>query len=269
MSGNSEVEYLKSLVSQLQDKISQLEKSTATSVSNTISSVAAALSPSSSSTPPRMVLIGPPGAGKGTQAPNISSKYCICHLATGDMLREQVAKQTELGRAAKQIMDQGGLVSDEIMVGMIRQELDKNAECKNGFILDGFPRTVPQASKLDAMLAERKQAIDHAIELKIPDALLISRITGRLIHPASGRSYHKEFNPPKKPMTDDITGEPLIQRSDDNVGTLRKRLDTYHAQTGPVVDYYKGTGVWTPVDAAQSPKLVWASISSILESKKN
>lgn len=144
------------------------------------------------------------------------------------------------------------------------------------------------------MLAERKQAIDHAIELKIPDALLISRITGRLIHPASGRSYHKEctspslpflhlctthltnglpyfftVNPPKKPMTDDITGEPLIQRSDDNVGTLRKRLDTYHAQTGPVVDYYKGTGVWTPVDAAQSPKLVWASISSILESKKN
>lgn len=185
------------------------------------------------------------------------------------MLREQVARQTELGKAAKQIMDQGGLVSDEIMVGMIKQELEKNAECKNGFILDGFPRTVPQASKLDAMLAERKQAIDHAIELKIPDVLLISRITGRLVHPASGRSYHKEFNPPKKPMTDDITGEPLIQRSDDNVGTLRKRLDTYHAQTGPVVDYYKGTGVWTPVDAAQSPKLVWASISSILESKKN
>ncbi|EIW67854.1 hypothetical protein TREMEDRAFT_32866 [Tremella mesenterica DSM 1558] len=216
---------------------------------------------------PRMVLIGPPGAGKGTQAPNISQKYCICHLATGDMLRNQVAKQTELGKAAKKIMDKGELVSDEIMVGMIQQELNTNTECKNGFILDGFPRTVPQASKLDAMLAENQQAIDHAVELRIPDALLISRITGRLIHPASGRSYHREFNPPKKSMTDDVTGEPLIQRSDDNAQTLQKRLATYHSQTGPVVEYYKKTGVWTPVDAAQSPKLVWASISAILEGK--
>ncbi|WVQ76512.1 adenylate kinase [Cryptococcus sp. DSM 104548] len=262
--GNSELEYLKSLVAQLQGKIESLEKSTSSSISSTLDSAKSALA-GAAPNPPRMVLIGPPGAGKGTQAPNISSKYCICHLATGDMLREQVAKQTDLGKAAKKIMDQGGLVSDEIMVGMIKQELSSNAECKNGFILDGFPRTVPQASKLDAMLAESKQAIDHAVELKIPDALLISRITGRLIHPASGRSYHREFNPPKKPMTDDQTGEPLIQRSDDNVETLKKRLSTYHQQTGPVVEYYKGTGVWTPVDAAQSPKLVWASISKILE----
>ncbi|WVN90091.1 adenylate kinase [Cryptococcus depauperatus CBS 7841] len=264
MPGNSEVEHLKGLVSQLQDKIHQLEKSTSDSVSSTLESAKAAFS-SSPSKAPRMVLIGPPGAGKGTQAPNISTKYCICHLATGDMLRDQVAKQTALGKEAKKIMDQGGLVSDEIMVGMIKEELSKNRQCKNGFILDGFPRTVPQASKLDAMLAESKQAIDHAVELKIPDALLISRITGRLVHPASGRSYHKEFNPPKKPMTDDITGEPLIQRSDDNVGTLKRRLATYHAQTGPVVEYYKETGVWTAVDAAQSPKLVWGSISRILE----
>ncbi|OCF34963.1 adenylate kinase [Kwoniella heveanensis CBS 569] len=264
----SEVEYLKSLVAQLQDKITALEKSTTSSVSAAVDSAKAAVGLAPKGDAPRMVLIGPPGAGKGTQAPNISSKYCICHLATGDMLRSQVARQTELGKAAKKIMDQGGLVSDEIMVGMIKEELAKNAECKNGFILDGFPRTVPQASKLDAMLSESKQAIDHAIELKIPDALLISRITGRLVHPASGRSYHREFNPPKKPMTDDQTGEPLIQRSDDNVETLQKRLATYHAQTGPVVDYYKGTGVWTPVDAAQSPKLVWASIGKILEGTK-
>ncbi|WVQ94074.1 adenylate kinase [Kwoniella sp. CBS 9459] len=264
----SEVEYLKTLVAQLQDKITALEKSTTSSVSAAVDTAKAAVGLAPKGDAPRMVLIGPPGAGKGTQAPNISSKYCICHLATGDMLRNQVARQTELGKAAKKIMDQGGLVSDEIMVGMIKEELAKNAECKNGFILDGFPRTVPQASKLDAMLSESKQAIDHAIELKIPDALLISRITGRLVHPASGRSYHREFNPPKKPMTDDQTGEPLIQRSDDNVETLKKRLSTYHAQTGPVVDYYKGTGVWTPVDAAQSPKLVWASIGKILEGTK-
>ncbi|KAK6904996.1 adenylate kinase [Kwoniella mangroviensis CBS 10435] len=260
----SEVDYLKTLVSQLQDKIHQLENKASSTVSSAVDSAKSAvgLGPKDA---PRMVLIGPPGAGKGTQAPNISSKYCICHLATGDMLRSQVAKQTELGKAAKKIMDQGGLVSDEIMIGMIKKELSENAECKNGFILDGFPRTVPQASKLDAMLKDAKQAIDHAIELKIPDALLISRITGRLVHPSSGRSYHKEFNPPKKPMTDDQTGEPLIQRSDDNVETLKKRLSTYHAQTGPVVEYYKGTGVWTPVDAAQSPKLVWGSIAKILE----
>ncbi|ORY31974.1 adenylate kinase [Naematelia encephala] len=267
MSSGSELEYLKTLVSQLQDKIQQLEKSASSSVSSAAQSAKAAIGivPQDA---PRMVLIGPPGAGKGTQAPNISSKYCVCHLATGDMLRSQVTRQTELGKAAKKIMDQGGLVSDEIMVGMIKKELEENKECANGFILDGFPRTVPQASKLDAMLSEKKKAIDHAIELKIPDALLISRITGRLVHPASGRSYHKEFNPPKKPMTDDVTGEPLIQRSDDNAATLQKRLATYHSQTGPVVDYYKKTGVWTPVDAAQSPKLVWASISTILEGRK-
>ncbi|KAK8845324.1 adenylate kinase [Kwoniella newhampshirensis] len=271
-SGNSELEYLKTLVSQLNDKITQLENKSSSTVSSAVETAKSAVGLGAASSPagkaPRLVLIGPPGAGKGTQAPNISSKYCICHLATGDMLRSQVSRQTDLGKAAKKIMDQGGLVSDEIMVGMIKEELTKNAECKNGFILDGFPRTVPQASKLDAMLAENKQAIDNAIELKIPDALLISRITGRLVHPASGRSYHREFNPPKKPMTDDQTGEPLIQRSDDNVQTLKKRLETYHAQTGPVVDYYKKTGIWTPVDAAQSPKLVWASISKILESSK-
>ena len=144
--------------------------------------------------------------GKGTQAPNIANKYCVCHLATGDMLRSQVSRQTELGKAAKKIMDAGGLVSDEIMVGMIKKELEVYKECSNGslyfcvdsfianysFILDGFPRTVGQASKLDDMLSANNKALDHAVELRIPDALLISRITGRLVHPASGRSYHRE-----------------------------------------------------------------------------
>ncbi|KAK4684400.1 adenylate kinase, partial [Tremellales sp. Uapishka_1] len=260
----TELEYLKSLVSQLTQKIDQLEKSTSSTVSSAVQTAKDAVGLGGSASAPRMVLIGPPGAGKGTQAPNISKKYTICHLATGDMLRSQVQKKTALGVAAKKIMDQGGLVSDEIMVKMIGEELEKNTACAKGFILDGFPRTVPQASKLDAMLASKEQQIDHAIELRIPDALLISRITGRLVHPESGRSYHRQFNPPKKDMTDDVTGEPLIQRSDDNAETLNKRLSTYHQQTGPVVDYYRKTGVWTPIDAAQSPKLVWGSISEIL-----
>ncbi|RMJ21488.1 hypothetical protein PHISP_07641 [Aspergillus sp. HF37] len=211
----------------------------------------------------RIILMGPPGAGKGTQAPAIKDKYCVCHLATGDMLRSQVAKQTALGKEAKTIMDQGGLVSDEIMVNMIKSELDNNVECKNGFILDGFPRTVPQAERLDEMLKVRKQTLQHAIELQIDDALLVSRITGRLIHPASGRSYHKVFNPPKDTMKDDVTGEPLVQRSDDNADALKKRLATYHAQTTPVVDYYKKTGIWRGIDASQEPGQVWKSLLGV------
>ncbi|KAJ5928042.1 hypothetical protein N7466_006998 [Penicillium verhagenii] len=211
----------------------------------------------------RIILMGPPGAGKGTQAPNIKDKYCACHLATGDMLRSQVAKKTDLGKEAKKIMDQGGLVSDEIMIGMIKSELENNAECKNGFILDGFPRTVAQAERLDEMLSARKQTLKHAVELQIDDSLLVARITGRLVHPASGRSYHKIFNPPQADMKDDITGEPLIQRSDDNAETLTKRLATYHAQTSPVCEYYKKTGIWRGIDASQEPGQVWKSLLGV------
>ncbi|KAJ0423836.1 adenylate kinase [Aspergillus carlsbadensis] len=219
--------------------------------------------PKSVSEQMRLILMGPPGAGKGTQAPKIKEKYCVCHLATGDMLRSQVAKKTELGREAKKIMDQGGLVSDEIMVNMIKSELENNAECKNGFILDGFPRTVAQAERLDEMLEASRQKLQHAVELQIDDSLLVARITGRLVHPASGRSYHKIFNPPKEEMKDDITGEPLIQRSDDNADTLKKRLGTYHAQTAPVCDYYKKTGIWRGIDASQEPGQVWKSLLGV------
>ncbi|KAH3681433.1 hypothetical protein WICPIJ_007590 [Wickerhamomyces pijperi] len=212
----------------------------------------------------RMVLIGPPGAGKGTQAPNLKEKFCACHLATGDMLRSQVAKKTALGLEAKKIMDQGGLVSDDIMVNMIQDELTNNKECANGFILDGFPRTIPQAEKLDEMLQVRKTPLESAVELKIEDELLVARITGRLVHPASGRSYHKLFNPPKADMIDDVTGEPLVQRSDDNVDALNKRLVSYHKQTEPIVDYYKKSGIWSGIDASQNPKKVWADILKCL-----
>ncbi|GJC82297.1 adenylate kinase [Colletotrichum liriopes] len=239
----------------------------------------------------RMILIGPPGAGKGTQAPKIKEKFNCCHLATGDMLRSQVAKKTPLGREAKKIMDQGGLVSDDIVIGMIKEELENNKECKGGrtddlkasghhevrafadrdnhsFILDGFPRTVPQAEGLDAMLKSRDQKLQHAVELQIDDSLLVARITGRLVHPASGRSYHSTFNPPKDYMKDDITGEPLIQRSDDNAEALKKRLTTYHSQTAPVVGYYKQTGIWKGIDASQEPGQVWKNMLEIFDTQR-
>ncbi|KAJ5765535.1 hypothetical protein N7520_005094 [Penicillium odoratum] len=244
---------LKDTISKLESKVVELEQRL----------VNGGEKPKSLTEQMRIILMGPPGAGKGTQAPNLKEKYCACHLATGDMLRSQVAKKTELGKEAKKIMDQGGLVSDEIMIGMIKSELENNAECKNGFILDGFPRTVAQAERLDDMLADRKQKLQHAVELQIDDSLLVARITGRLVHPASGRSYHKIFNPPKADMKDDVTGEPLIQRSDDNAETLTKRLATYHAQTSPVCEYYKKTGIWRGIDASQEPGQVWKSILGV------
>ncbi|KAI0692219.1 adenylate kinase [Cytidiella melzeri] len=256
MAGEDELAYLKGLVSQLNSKILALEEK----------AKAAAQGKKTPAQQLRTILVGPPGAGKGTQAPKIRDEFCICHLATGDMLREQVTAKTPLGVEAKKIMDAGGLVSDDIMVGMIKDQLENNKACKNGFVLDGFPRTVPQAEKLDSMLTSRKEKLDSVVELVIPDQLLISRITGRLIHPSSGRTYHKEFNPPKKPMVDDVTGEPLIQRSDDNVEALRKRLTVFHSQTGPVVDYYKQKNLWHPIDAAQAPSVVWDNLSKIFKS---
>lgn len=212
----------------------------------------------------RMILIGPPGAGKGTQAPKLVEKCHACHLATGDMLRGQIKAGTELGKKAKQIMDDGGLVGDDIVVGMIGDELENNPSCKNGFILDGFPRTIAQAESLDKLLEERKTPLENVLELQIPDDRLVSRIEGRLVHPASGRSYHKEFNPPKVDMKDDITGEALIQRTDDNVDALKKRLISYHEQTEPVVGYYKKKHIWHGVDATEKPSDVWSAIWSSL-----
>jgi len=256
MAPTDQLEYLKDLVRQLNDKISSLEARAKSAI------------PSQKPVEQlRMILIGPPGAGKGTQAPKIKEKFCVCHLATGDMLREQINRKTTLGVEAKKIIDAGGLVNDDIMVGMIKQQLENNKECKNGFILDGFPRTVPQATKLDSMLEERKETLNHVVELKIADQLLISRITGRLIHPASGRTYHREFHPPKNNMKDDVTGEPLIQRSDDNVEALQKRLITFHKQTGPVIDHYKTKGIYSVVDAAQSPTVVWDSLQKVFQGR--
>ncbi|KXJ97032.1 adenylate kinase-domain-containing protein [Microdochium bolleyi] len=250
---DTEFKRLQDVVSGLEQRVKQLEQrqSGGSSVGDSV----------------RMVIMGPPGAGKGTQAPKIKEKFSCCHLATGDMLRSQVAQKTPLGKEAKKIMDAGGLVSDDIVIGMIKSELENNKECKGGFILDGFPRTVAQAEALDKMLAQKQQKLQHAVELEIDDALLVARITGRLVHPASGRSYHSTFNPPKQDMKDDITGEPLIQRSDDNADALKKRLVTYHAQTAPVVNYYQKTGIWKGIDASQEPGQVWKSLLNVFDAK--
>lgn len=184
-----------------------------------------------------IVLIGPPGSGKGTQAPRIRDDLCLCHLATGDMLRDAIAAGTELGLKAKSIMDRGELVPDEVVIGLI-DDASKNPECERGLLLDGFPRTAVQAEKLDSMLGSRGQKINKAIEFKVNDDILVERVEGRRIHPASGRSYHVKFNPPKVEGKDDFTGEALIQRKDDNAEVLRKRMQAYHTQTAPILAYY-------------------------------
>lgn len=208
----------------------------------------------------RTVFIGPPGCGKGTQSPAIKEDYCLCHLATGDMLRAAISAGTEMGKKVKGIMNSGGLVTDDIVVGIIKDAI-KAPECKKGFILDGFPRTVPQAEALDNMLSSSGIAIDAVVNFDIKDELLVERICGRRIHKASGRSYHVS-NPkfmPKVAGKDDITGEPLMQRDDDTEEALKKRLVAFHEQTQPVIDYYGAKGLLANIDASQGSKEITAA----------
>ncbi|TFL11438.1 adenylate kinase [Pusillimonas caeni] len=181
----------------------------------------------------RLILLGPPGAGKGTQAAFITEKFGIPQISTGDMLRAAVKAQTPLGLEAKKIMDTGGLVSDDIIIGLVRDRLEQ-PDCANGYLFDGFPRTIPQADALK----EANIGLDFVVEIVVPDENIIERMSGRRVHPASGRSYHVAFNPPKTPDVDDLTGEPLVQRDDDREETVRHRLSVYQQQTRPLVDYY-------------------------------
>lgn len=187
----------------------------------------------------------------------------MCHLATGDMLREAVANGTEYGLRAKEAMNAGALVSDDIVVNIIRDNIHSPA-CKKGFILDGFPRTIPQAQKLDEMLATDGQKIDAVLAFDVPDEKLVERISGRRVHLASGRSYHVVFNPPKEEGKDDITGEPLIQRKDDTPEVLEKRLNEYHEKTQPIIDYYGKQGVVKSIQADAPIENVWTQITAAL-----
>ncbi|XVF11554.1 hypothetical protein REPUB_Repub08aG0037900 [Reevesia pubescens] len=211
----------------------------------------------------RLILVGPPGSGKGTQSPMIKDEYCLCHLATGDMLRAAVAAKTPLGIKAKEAMDKGELVSDDLVVGIIDEAM-KKPSCQKGFILDGFPRTVGQAQKLDEMLERQGVKVDKVLDFAIDDAILEERITGRWIHPASGRSYHTKFAPPKVPGVDDVTGEPLIQRKDDTAAVLRSRLEAFHKQTAPVIDYYTKKGIVAKLHAERPPKEVTDEVKKVL-----
>jgi adenylate kinase len=182
----------------------------------------------------RLILLGGPGAGKGTQANFIKDKFGIPQISTGDMLRAAVKAGTPLGMEAKKYMDSGGLVPDEVIIGLVKDRI-KEPDCERGFLFDGFPRTIPQAEAMK----KANVTIDYVVEIVVPDEEIIKRMSGRRCHLASGRTYHVIFNPPKVEGKDDVTGEPLIQRDDDKEETVRKRLEVYHAQTEPLVDFYK------------------------------
>jgi adenylate kinase len=194
----------------------------------------------------RLILLGAPGAGKGTQANYIKEKYNIPQISTGDMLRAAVKAGTPLGLAAKKVMDAGGLVSDDIIIGLVKDRL-KQSDCANGYLFDGFPRTIPQA---DAM-KDAGVAIDYVLEIDVPDNEIIERMSGRRVHPGSGRTYHVKFNPPKVAGKDDVTGEELIQRDDDKEETVKKRLSVYHEQTEVLVNYYNH---WAQSGKSGAPK---------------
>ena len=197
----------------------------------------------------RVILLGAPGAGKGTQATFIKEKFNIPQISTGDMLRAAVKAGTQLGLEAKSYMDSGGLVPDAVIIGLVSERI-KEADCANGFLFDGFPRTIPQAEAMKAAGVD----IDYVVEIDVPDEAIVERMSGRRSHPASGRTYHVKFTPPKVAGKDDVTGEDLVQRDDDKEETVLKRLEVYHSQTKPLVNYYV---TWAKTGDAKAPKHVF------------
>ncbi len=212
-----------------------------------------------------IIMLGPPGAGKGTQAKMLVEEFGIPQISTGDMLRAAVAEGTELGKKAKEYMDRGQLVPDEVVIGIVRERLSK-PDCHKGFILDGFPRTVPQAEALDKILQEMGKRIDCVINIVVPDEEILKRLTGRRTCRKCGAMYHVEFNPPKKEGVCDKCGGELYQRDDDKEETIRKRLEVYKAQTEPLVDYYKKKGVLVNIDGTKTIQEIYQDILKVLRS---
>ena len=213
----------------------------------------------------KIILLGPPGAGKGTQAEIICKNFSIPHISTGDMLREAIANETTIGKQAKEIMDAGNLVPDNVIISLVKERIE-NDDCKNGYLFDGFPRTIPQADALE----NQEIFMDIVLELTIEDKLIINRMSGRRIHQPTGRSYHLEFNPPKEDGIDDFTGERLIQREDDKPETVKNRLEVYREQTNPLIVYYRSKSVQTDlkyleIDGSRAMDEVSSQIKTALE----
>lgn len=215
----------------------------------------------------KIILLGPPGAGKGTQAKSISSKYGIPHISTGDIFRKHISLKTPLGMKAKMFIDKGQLVPDELTIELVQDRL-KQDDCSNGFLLDGFPRTVKQAEALDIFLSKADSKIDKALLIEVPKGFIIDRMTGRRVCLTCGASYHIKYNPPKIVERCDICGGDIIQRKDDEVNTVSERLDVYDKQTQPLINYYKDKNVLAAVDGTKPINDVFKSISGILGSDK-
>nr|WP_206527055.1 adenylate kinase [Clostridium perfringens] len=217
--------------------------------------------------PVKIVLLGPPGAGKGTQAKSISNRYSIPHISTGDIFRKNISENTPLGIEAKSYMDNGQLVPDEVTINMVKDRLQQD-DCKNGYLLDGFPRTVHQAEALDNFLTEREESIDTALLIEVPKEFILERMTGRRVCPSCGASYHIKFNPPANDGKCDLCGSDVIQRKDDTEETVKERLDVYENQTQPLIDFYKNKKQLSVVDGTQAINEVFESICKILGSDK-
>jgi len=211
----------------------------------------------------KIIMLGAPGAGKGTQAKKIAEKYSIPHISTGDIFRANIKNNTELGQKAKTYMDKGELVPDELVVDLIMDRF-KNADCKNGYVLDGFPRTIPQAEALDKALNAQGHKVDFAINVEVPDENIINRMSGRRACVGCGATYHVKYNPPKTENICDVCGEKLILRDDDKPETVKNRLSVYHQQTQPLIEYYNKQGALAEVDGTKDMEEVFADINRVL-----
>ncbi len=211
----------------------------------------------------KIIMLGAPGAGKGTQAKQIAEKYHIPHISTGDIFRANIKNGTQLGKEAKKYMDQGMLVPDELTTNLLVDRI-KNADCENGYVLDGFPRTIPQAECLDQALAKMDDAVDYAINVDVPDENIIRRMSGRRACLSCGATYHIQYHPPKADNTCDVCGSQLVLRDDDKPETVKKRLEVYHGQTQPLMDYYAAKNILIQVDGTQDIEKVFADIVQVL-----